>query len=74
MLGKAASIPICALVALSAKAKGVIYCSLNPSIAEANIPSMKEFLKLCLTRPPTLDGRGLPFLSIMMRHYIKIDV
>jgi len=65
MLGKAASIPIWAVVALSAMAKGVIYCSVKPSIAEANTPSINEFLRLFLTCPPTLDGRGLPFLFII---------
>ena len=32
--GKAVSMPICALVALSATANGVMYCSVNPIMAE----------------------------------------
>lgn len=72
-LGKATSIPIWALVALSAMAKGVIYCSVKPNIAEANAPSIKEFLRLCLTRPPTLVRMGFPFSFIAVILYqIKV--
>lgn len=50
-LGKAVNIPICAVVAFNAMAKGVIYCSVKPSIIDAKTPSNIENFRLCFSFP-----------------------